>query len=71
MSLVGLTYRYGIYLWHVRAVVDDRLVVRRWWRSKQRWEWSVVDADTILSAYSLRPDAMAPALLAWARGQEG
>lgn len=28
----------------VRAIVDDRAVIREWWRSKQRWHYTVEDA---------------------------
>jgi hypothetical protein len=38
----GASYRMHDRLFHIRAIVDDEhVVVREWWRSKNRWNYSV------------------------------
>lgn len=37
----GATYRMHGRRYHVRAIVDGMVVIREWWRSKQRWNYSV------------------------------
>ncbi|CDX26927.1 hypothetical protein MPL3356_60622 [Mesorhizobium plurifarium] len=28
---------------HIRGIVDDRAVIREWWRHKRRWNYTVED----------------------------
>lgn len=32
-------------VWHVRGIVDDMAVCRRWLASKRRWEYSVLEEE--------------------------
>lgn len=32
-------------VWHVRGIVDDMAVCRRWRASKRRWEYSVLEEE--------------------------
>lgn len=37
----GASYSYHGRKFHVRGIVDGMVVLREWWRSKQRWNYSV------------------------------
>lgn len=37
----GVSYsRYG-HRYHVRGFVDDQVILREWWPTKQRWNYTV------------------------------
>lgn len=39
----GAVYRVFNRKYHVRAIVDEMAVVREWWPTKQRWNYTVED----------------------------
>jgi FAD/FMN-containing dehydrogenase len=41
---VGVSFHSGRDLWHVRAIVDDMAVCRKWFKTKQRWHYETLDA---------------------------
>lgn len=45
---IGTTIRYAPHpntkrVYHVQGIVDNLLVVREWWTTKQRWNYSILD----------------------------
>ncbi len=31
------------HIFHIRGIVDDQAVIREWWPSKQRWNYTCVE----------------------------
>lgn len=70
VDLVGMRFHRGRHLWHVRGIVDDRLICRRWWRRRQEWHYEGLDAMEIdlIADYNDEHDIPAP-VMEWATQQ--
>lgn len=53
---VGVKFKDGDDLWHVRAIVDDKAVCRRWRTAKQWWHYECIDPEW----FAVRGDTIGP-----------